>query len=249
MIDKSTVDLSIIIPVWKEERGIEAFLLQLQNDLSVYSDFSTEIILVDGHPTQSTFQSITQSSKLNPNDFRMFPSLPGRGTQMNCGAKEAKGKFFFFLHADSWLEKAAWNQIFEHIKDNNGAMVFSLQIDSPKLLLKWISATANLRSKLSKRPYGDQGLIIDKDSFFAIGGFPDIPLLEDIEIAKRIRKNKISLIMSPQLIYCSARRWEKLGVIKTTIINQIVLFRYAMGTSPEKLSRFYRRLNKTKISA
>ncbi len=118
------------------------------------------------------------------------------------------------------------------------AGAFKLSIDSPSRGIRLIESLANWRSRKLHMPYGDQAIFLRKELFHKIGGFPEIPIMEDYELIRRIRRmGKIAII--PEAVITSARRWEKLGILKTTFINQMIIVAYRLGVSPIKLHRWY----------
>ncbi|PNW29629.1 UNVERIFIED_CONTAM: glycosyltransferase, partial [Euhalothece sp. KZN 001] len=221
------IKLSVIIPVLNEEKTIAQTLEHLQKT-------AVEIIIVDGGSTDNTVE-IAQNMGIKT----ILSPEPGRSNQMNTGAKYAIGKVLLFLHADTKLPHNYLQYIEESLeKPNTIAGAFLLKIESQNPLLRIVEKGVNARSRLLQMPYGDQGIFLKKETFETIGGFPDIPLMEDFQLMLTLKKQgKIRLAKAP--VITSARRWEKLGVIKTTLINQKVILGYFFGVSPEKLKQWY----------
>lgn len=221
------IKLSVIIPVLNEEKTIAQTLEHLQKT-------AVEIIIVDGGSTDNTVE-IVQNMGIKT----ILSPEPGRSNQMNTGAKYAIGKVLLFLHADTQLPHNYLQYIEESLeKPNTIAGAFLLKIESQNPLLRIVEKGVNARSRLLQMPYGDQGIFLKKETFETIGGFPDIPLMEDFQLMLTLKKQgKIRLAKAP--VITSARRWEKLGVIKTTLINQKVILGYFLGVSPEKLKQWY----------
>ena len=221
------IKLSVIIPVLNEEKTIAQTLEHLQKT-------AVEIIIVDGGSTDNTVE-IVQNMGIKT----ILSPEPGRSNQMNTGAKYAIGKVLLFLHADTQLPHNYLQYIEESLeKPNTIAGAFLLKIESKNPLLRIVEKGVNARSRLLQMPYGDQGIFLKKETFETIGGFPDIPLMEDFQLMLTLKKQgKIRLAKAP--VITSARRWEKLGVIKTTLINQKVILGYFLGVSPEKLKQWY----------
>lgn len=221
------IKLSVIIPVLNEEKTIAQTLEHLQKT-------AVEIIIVDGGSTDNTVE-IVQNMGIKT----ILSPEPGRSNQMNTGAKYAIGKVLLFLHADTKLPHNYLQSIEETLeKPNTIAGAFLLKIESQNPLLRIVEKGVNARSRLLQMPYGDQGIFLKKETFETIGGFPDIPLMEDFQLMLTLKKQgKIRLAKAP--VITSARRWEKLGVIKTTLINQKVILGYFLGVSPEKLKQWY----------
>jgi rSAM/selenodomain-associated transferase 2 len=161
---------------------------------------------------------------------------------MNAGAAIAKGEVLIFLHADTLLPPKALNKIgrvLENEKYVGGA--FSLGIDSDRLLLKYVAAHASMRSRINRIPYGDQAIFIRKSYFDKIGKFKEIPLMEDVDLMRRIKKRDDKIYIFRDQVMTSPRRWEKEGLIYTTIRNRILMSLYFLGVGPEKLVKYYRR--------
>jgi hypothetical protein len=115
-----------------------------------------------------------------------------------------------------------------------------LRIDSDAKGLRFIERVANRRARHLQAPYGDQGIFVAKTLFEEIGGYPDMPIMEDFELIRRLRrKGKIAILN--QYVKTSARRWRNLGIFKTWLINQIIIAAYLLGVPPERLARWYRR--------
>jgi rSAM/selenodomain-associated transferase 2/rSAM/selenodomain-associated transferase 1 len=224
---------SIIVPVLNEETAINSAIEHI-GDLQGNSG-SAEIIVVDGDAGGKTIQAIQGSNVITA------VGKKGRGNQMNRGAALAKGDIILFLHADTRLPFNALNLIDSALHDPVCvAGAFDLAIASERPIFRLIEKTASLRSRLTRVPYGDQGIFFRREYFNAIGGFADIPIMEDVEIMRRIKKrgDRIALIDAP--VATSARRWEKEGVLKCTLRNRLMISLYLSGVSPERLAKFYR---------
>lgn len=219
--------IAVIVPTLNEEASIGITLQDLRSLGGV------EIIVSDGGSTDSTLAIAERLATI-------LKSKPGRGTQMNAGAKTASGEILLFLHADTVLPGGWKEKLLSTMSDENVvAGAFSLSIDSGRLSHKIISSTANLRSRLTKIPYGDQGIFVRRDVFEKIGGFKEIQIMEDVDLMRRLKKvGKVVLLKYK--VKTSARRWEREGIVYTTIRNWLLLILYYLGVSPEKLNRFYR---------
>jgi rSAM/selenodomain-associated transferase 2 len=195
-----------------------------------------EIIVVDGDPQGTTVKVIHDSKVIS------ITADQGRARQMNAGAAIAGGEVLIFLHADTLLPPEALNKI-SRILGNEKYVggAFNLGIDSDRLLLKYIAARASMRSRINRIPYGDQAIFIRKSYFDKIGGFKEIPLMEDVDLMRRIKKRGDKIYIFPDQGMTSPRRWEKEGVIYTTIRNKILTSLYFLGVGPEKLVKYYRR--------
>ncbi|MBL7180023.1 MAG: TIGR04283 family arsenosugar biosynthesis glycosyltransferase [Desulfobacterales bacterium] len=223
--------LSVIIPVFNESGIINATLDHLCG-----LDFSgdLEIIVVDGNQVGNTIKVITRSG------IKKIIGEKGRGAQMNAGAAAAGGNVLLFLHADTHLGHDALDQIFKVFDRNDVAGgAFDLGIRSGKKIFRLIAKTASLRSRLTKIPYGDQAIFLKKQLFDRIGGFKNIPIMEDVELLRRIKKEGLKIKFVPRKVWTASRRWEKEGIVYCTLRNWTLITLYLLGVSPEKLKKFY----------
>jgi rSAM/selenodomain-associated transferase 2 len=222
---------SIIIPVLHESEIIHTQLEKLKH---IETDEAFEIIVVDGSPTQDTLQVITDKTIIK------CPCQQGRGHQMNAGAARATGDILIFLHADTFLPLNAFSLIQTALKNKQyvgGA--FTLRIQPQTAFFRMIAAYSTLRSQITRAPYGDQVIFLRKTYFDAIGGYQDIPLMEDVELMRRIKKKKGQIIILPHPVITSARRWDHEGFIYTSLRDNIIIFLYWCGMPAEKLAIFY----------
>lgn len=225
-------DISIVVPVLNERETIHQ---TLKNLYFQEVDATFEIIVVDGSEDGSTICCVKDPSVITA------ISPPGRGVQMNCGAKMAEGKILLFLHADTILPRRGLNDILWLMKDPSiKAGAFDLSINKKGFAYRVIEKTASLRSRLTRLPYGDQAVFIRKAYFFDIGRFRGIPIMEDVELMRRIKKagGKIGFLNSPATT--SPRRWETEGLVFCTLRNWIILTLFFIGVKPEKLARVYK---------
>jgi rSAM/selenodomain-associated transferase 2/rSAM/selenodomain-associated transferase 1 len=221
--------ISIIIPALNEADNIAKTLT------SIGPSNKREIIVVDGGSRDTTV-SLSRSF-----GARVVTSLPPKARQMNRGAAIATGDVLLFLHADTLLPKNFDEYILESIsRPGTIAGAFELSIDSPIPALKLIERLANWRSRRLRLPYGDQAIFVQNKLFHQVGGFPHIPIMEDFELMRCLRK-KGEIVTLPVSVSTSPRRWEKLGILKTTLINQLVIVAYLTGIAPEVFARWYRR--------
>jgi rSAM/selenodomain-associated transferase 2 len=231
-------DLSIIIPVFNETNTINP-LLQHLSDFSLAGDF--EVIVVDGNPEGNTIRAIDESS-LKISVIKMI-SFRGRGIQMNAGATHADGRVLLFLHADTELNSRAFQRIksaFQLKRDVVGG-AFDLGIDSPKWIFRIIERASSFRSRITRIPYGDQAIFMKSVYFREIGGFSSFPIMEDVELMLRVRKQGGKIHIIPEKVRTSSRRWEKEGVLFCTFRNWSLITLYLCGVSPATLSNHYRK--------
>jgi rSAM/selenodomain-associated transferase 2 len=223
--------VSIIVPVLNEADTINEFISHL---VVVSAGCNTEIIVVDGDPDGSTIQ------KIHSREVKAIISPPGRGTQMNAGAAAASGTVFLFVHADTLLPADAIECILDACHRRRAAGgAFLLGIDNKKPIFRMIEAWANIRSVIAKIPYGDQAIFIRSNVFLRLGGYGLLPIMEDIDIVRRLKKQGLSLRILNKPVLTSARRWEKDGVVYCIIRNNLLSNLYHAGVKASRLKRFY----------
>jgi rSAM/selenodomain-associated transferase 2 len=220
--------LSIIIPVFNEATTIVQTLGRLKDDVGV------ELIVVDGGSQDNTVELAKQMG------VKVISSpISGRAQQMNIGAVAARGDILLFLHADTQLPQN-YQKIVQLTlaKEKVIAGAFELAIDGQQWSLRLVEKMVNWRSHFLSLPYGDQAIFLDKKVFQDLGGFANLPIMEDFEFVQRLkRRGKIAIV--PVAVLTSGRRWQKLGVFKTTLINQLIIVGYYLGISPARLRHFY----------
>jgi rSAM/selenodomain-associated transferase 2 len=221
--------ISIIMPVLNEAVGLAGTLGTL-----ALTD-REELVVVDGGSDDAT---VEVARRFTPH---VYVGLRGRARQMNQGALHATGEVFLFLHADCLLPEGAFGNMRRLLAmPGVAAGAFDLSLDARGFGYRLIERAANIRSRLTRVPYGDQGLFVTRETFEALDGFCDIPLMEDIEIAGRLKKlGRIEFL--DLSVTASARRWQKEGLLCTTLRDWRLAFSYAvLGIPPEKLNRYYR---------
>jgi rSAM/selenodomain-associated transferase 2 len=225
-----TLTISIIIPTLNEEHVLGKTLSRLLDNKNC------EVIVVDGGSSDAT---LVLAQKVG---CRTFSNSQGRGRQMNYGATKATGEVLLFLHADTLLPDNFPGLILDAIsRPAFAAGAFSLAIDSPSKSLAAIAWFANLRSRFLHLPYGDQALFATRSMFTAIGGFPEMEIMEDFVFIQKMKK-KGKIIILPERATTSARRWHNVGIVRTTLINQLIVCGYSLGVPPVTLARWYRRM-------
>ena len=217
------------MPVLNEEAVIEHHLGILINQIARYD---CELLIVDGGSTDRTVE-IAQGFG------RVISSQRGRAAQMNCGAHAASGETLLFLHADTLLPDNAFDAIESTLKayDVVGG-AFRICFNCNVWTYRLVACITNLRSRFRKIFTGDQTYFIRTKSFHDIGGFPDQPLMEDLEVITRLRKIG-KVILLPHYVTTSARRHEKAGLIRTILFMWYLRTLYRFGTSPARLHRMY----------
>ncbi|HBP41745.1 MAG: TIGR04283 family arsenosugar biosynthesis glycosyltransferase [Vreelandella alkaliphila] len=223
-----TPQLSIIIPMLNEADGIQAALAPLQ----VLREAGTEIIVVDGGSTDDSMALAT------PLADTLLTSAPGRAQQMNLGAEHARSTALLFLHADTRLPEGACKLIFQSLNTNCWGR-FDIHLEGKSRWLPLVSLLMNLRSRLSGIATGDQGMFLRRASFEAVGGFPEQPLMEDIELSKRLKAVSRPACLRAKVI-SSGRRWDQFGAWKTICLMWRLRYRYWRGVSATQLAKEYR---------
>ncbi len=221
--------ISIIMPVRNEAAALGAYLPEL-----LQQAHNSEVIVVDGH---SNDQSVTFAKALGA---RVVEGPANRAQQMNAGAAIAIGKILLFLHGDTRLPEGFESQISQTLAPANvAAGAFELLIDGEGAGLRRVEWGVRQRSRRFGWPYGDQGLFLVRSQFEALGGFAELPIMEDFELVQRLRK-KGKVAIAPAAVVTSGRRWQSLGVGRTMLVNQGMILGYFLGVSPEVLARWYR---------
>ena len=221
--------LSIIIPALNEADNILATLAPLQ----AMRARGVEVILVDGGSVDATK---TMAIRLVDG---VIDSARGRAAQMNAGARAAHGDSLLFLHADSRLPIDADFLIKDALSRSHIAWGrFDVTIEGKHIILPIIAAFMNARSRVSGIATGDQGIFTTRAAFEACGGFPDQPLMEDIEFSSQMKKLAPPICLADKII-TSGRRWEKHGVWRTILLMWWLRLRYWLGASPAEIHRAY----------
>ena len=227
--------ISIIIPVFNEAAIIENTLGQLQDNQHI------ELIVVDGGSSDRT---VALAEKMGVTVITV--TNLGRASQMNAGAAIAKGEYLLFLHVDTQLPTNYQELVVTTLSQPQViAGAFELAIGGAAKSLRLVEILVKVRSHLFSLPYGDQAIFLTKKVFTEIGGFPDLPIMEDFELIQSLkRQGKIAI--APATVITSPRRWQSLGVLQTTLVNQLIIIGYYLGISPLTLKNFYRGIGKGK---
>jgi rSAM/selenodomain-associated transferase 2 len=221
--------ISVIIPTWNEASTIVDCLSRLS------TQETDDIVVVDADSTDGTADLARRTGMA-----RVLSAPRGRASQQNAGAHQSRGDLLLFLHADCSLEPGAL-AIGRHFFQKNpkvAAACFRMSVPSRHWLYRPIEGAAHLRAGVFGLPYGDQGLFTRKAAFDQAGGFPHLPIMEDLVLARRLsQQGRIALL--PSSIVVSDRRWRRQGILRQTLRNWTLTALHAAGVSPEVLSRHY----------
>ena len=226
------IQFSIIVPAFHEGENINGLIQRL---IQLDSDKKSEIIVVDGAQERDTLGAI------RGNDIIKISCERGRAKQMNAGASVARGEVLIFLHADTELPAQALGKI-HALRERSGYVggAFDLGIKSNEFIFRVIGKLASWRSRLNRIPFGDQAIFIRREFFNKIGGYKEIPIMEDVELMRRIKKSGNKIWIFRDRVMTSPRRWKKEGVIYCTLRNWTLQVFYFLGISPHKLAAFYK---------
>ena len=219
------MEISTIIPTLDEVENLKQLLDRLEATPGVH-----EIVVADGGSTDGTREFAAKRARLTVSE-------PGRGLQLRAGVREATGDIFFFLHADVLPPPDVADQIEHALDTGHVGGNFRLHYPDGGMLGRWLESIAPFYRKLG-RYYGDSGLFVRRDAYEAFGGFPHVPIMEDIEFVRRMELyGNTAYLQGP--IVSSSRRWEG-RAFRTLLLWGGMQTAYALGVSPWKLDRFYR---------
>jgi rSAM/selenodomain-associated transferase 2 len=224
-----TMRLSIVVPVRNEAAGIVFHLQQL----SPLRRRSHEVIVVDGSSSDGT------AALAAPWADHVVHSSPGRARQMNTGAAQAHGDVLLFLHADTQLPANADSLIAQAMADGARWGRFDVRIVGRAWMLRVVAAMMNGRSRLGGIATGDQGIFVQTALFQQLGGYAELPLMEDIDLSRRLRAHAAPACLRARVL-TSGRRWEQRGVWRTILLMWWLRWRYWRGADPQALARLYR---------
>ncbi len=221
--------ISIVIPIWNEAEQLPETLARLPRSPDV------EVIVVDAGSRDGSVAIAQQWGAT------VVRAEPGRSRQMNAGAKWATGEILVFLHADTQLPEDFVMAIHQTLAQPGVvAGAFDLSIGGKHPGLRLVEWGVYWRSRLWQLPYGDQALFLPAHTFRQLSGFPELPILEDLVLVQQLQRlGKVAI--APGRVLTSGRRWQRLGIFRTTLINQLILLGYHGGISPTRLVHWYRR--------
>jgi len=225
--------ISVIIPVLDERQSIRRCIGEVLSEAA-----TSEIIVCDGGSTDGMPDIVEE---FGDRGVILVRTRKGRGTQMNAGASTASRDILLFLHADTRLERGWHDAVIQALDDPAVAGgAFSLRIDNPKKQYRLIESWVKCRCRLFTLPYGDQAIFMKRNVFERIGRYKDIPLMEDVDIAERMKSAGRIVILGKRAV-TDARRWEKEGWLYTSLRNQLIRWLYRIGVDPHKLAGIYYR--------
>ena len=214
------MSVSVIIPSLNEAAHIGATVE------AAFGAGAAEVIVCDGGSTDETVRIARERGAKTIEGERR------RARQLNRGASEASGEWLVFVHADTLLPRGACDAV-EHAAADFGG--FFIDFIERGWRLRYVAFMVNLRTRITRAPWGDQGHFARRSAF---PGYPDFPLMEDYELARRMRKGAVIL---PMRVHTSGRRFLTKGVIRTSVVNWTIVLAYHLGVTPERLAGWYRR--------
>lgn len=222
--------ISIIIPAYNESTTIGMTLRQIIK--CIPKEF--EVIVIDGNSADNTEQIVKSF-----NQVRLLKCSKGRSTQMNFGAQNASNEILLFLHADTVMNSTGIQRLTEKLRSKDVVWGwFSIRLDQDKLVYRAIETLANLRARITGTPLGDHAIFVKKDIFNEVGGFPDIPLFEDLEFVKNIKRISSGTRINAS-VTTSVRRFQNSGILNTVIRMWMIRLFYYLGFSTRRLAAFY----------
>ena len=223
-----SVQLSVIVPALNEAGCIRELLRQLQ----ALRAQGHEVIVVDGGSCDATVVLA------QPLVDQLLPAPAGRALQMNIGARAARGRVLWFVHADTRVPDKAAQVIIETVAHAAGWGRFDVRLSGDRLLFRLVERMMNWRSRFTGIATGDQGIFVTRELFERVGGFAALPLMEDIDLSRRLKREQRPLCLRDTLT-SSSRRWEQKGIIRTSALMWVLRLAYFLGVPPARLAMHY----------
>ena len=220
-------EISIIVPTLNEKENLSRLL----SSLFAWQELGDEVILVDGGSSDDTLKQAKSADIV-------IETGRGRGIQMNIGTTRCSGRILWFLHADSTLQFHAREDILDSISQGFEWGYFDVRIDASERMYRVIERGMNLRSRYTRIATGDQGMFVTKSLFDKVGGFKDIPLMEDVDLSKRLRMLGRPAICQTT-ITTSPRRWRQGGIFRTILTMWFLRLAWFFGIPAERLAKIY----------
>ena len=228
--------VSIVIPVLHDTAELASLLESLAPSRNPPADHSVvyQVVVVNGDPNDVSLHPLYQRFP----EVEWVESAPGRGRQMNHGARLATGQWLLFLHADAYPERG-WIEAIKQA-DQSSAIggAFCFRLESTALNARVLERGVDLRTRLFGLPYGDQGVFVRRHVFDDEGGYAELPIMEDLELVRRLRRRG-PLLWSPVAVRVSARRWERDGWVRRSVLNVCLVGLFFVGISSAWLARRY----------
>jgi rSAM/selenodomain-associated transferase 2 len=223
------VKVSVVIPTLNEAPRITEAIRR------AWTAGADEVIVCDGGSLDDTAEVARQQT------CHFVETAKGRAVQQNAAARQATGDVLLFLHADTWLDAGAIDQI-RGLPARRKFVCggFEQHIEAPGRVFRWLERGDALRVRLFGLAYGDQGIFVRREVFEAVGRFPEIPLMEDVRLMRKLRRRGRPVLL-PGPIHVSPRRWQRYGVVRQTLRNWSLLLAERLGVPPERLAPFYPR--------
>jgi rSAM/selenodomain-associated transferase 2 len=216
-------DISVVIPTLDEEAQVAAAVCSVRDH--------AEVIVVDGGSADRTREVAAAEGA------KVLRSARGRGCQLDTGARQAQGEWIVLLHADTRLDDG-WAAALRGLPVAVVGGAFRFAVDSPRAAYRVLERGVALRCRVLRMPYGDQGIFVRRETYEQVGGVPHLPLMEDVTFMRRLGRAG-RLAFPPVQALTSARRWERQGIVATTLKNWSLVALYVLGVSPERLARAY----------
>ena len=227
----AAIDLTVIIPTLNAGSRLDATVASIDE---ARETLAIDVVVVDGGSSDDTVARAESAGA------RVIQAPKGRGVQLSAGAKEATGRWLLFLHADTTLEPF-WSTTVTSFMRGKGnglkAAYFTFALDDASSAARRVEVLANWRARWLGLPYGDQGLLMSRKLYHSLVGFLDIPLMEDVDMVRRIGRDK--LVELPATATTSSVRYRRDGYWRRPIRNLCLLALYFMGVSPQRLARLY----------
>lgn len=222
------MSVSVVIPTLNEAGTIGECLERLKAQGAV------EVVVADAGSPDGTAAIAREAGA------KVVSCGRGRGVQQNSGARVSVGRVLVFLHADCWLEDGAIVRLERFLGRNPKVPggCFRMRVEATGPAFRLIDSAAHLRAGVLGVPYGDQAMFVRREEFEAAGGFPEVPLMDDVLLALRLRKRGRLAVM-PDRVHVSARRWRRQGLARQTVRNWALTAMAAAGVRPETLARYY----------
>ncbi len=227
--------ISVVIPTLNAQSELARTLTVLVP--AAIEGLVREVVVVDGGSSDATCKIVEEAGA------RLVRCEAGRGQQLAAGARQAKGRWLLFLHADTALQPGWEEEAFNHIREIENvekpdrAAAFRFALDDPGLMAAFLRGAVALRCRLFKMPYGDQGLLISRRLYEDVGGFQPIALMEDVDLVRRLGRRRLTFFDS--LAITSARRYRTQGYARRMIRNLACLSLYYLRVPPKVLVRLY----------